>query len=167
MTASAILISSNRISGTSTSSISWSVPNTYKHLWIVSATGDTFSSSFPNHSIRFNNDATSNAYRWQQASFDTSRLVNQYVNNYGGLGNAAQGTNYTKINSIYIFDYNSTVIHKNWLCTGALGYNSSYPGTVDIYSGKWNNTAAITSIQIYAQTAFTNGSLWQLYGLVG
>jgi hypothetical protein len=167
MTASPVLIASNRISGTSTSGIDWAVPNTYKHLWIVAATGDTFSSNFPNHSIRFNNNSDSNSYRWQQASFESSRSVAQYVNNYGGLGNAAQGTNYTKLSSIYVFDYNSTTAHKNWLVTGGLGYTSGYPGTVDIYGGRWANTAAVTSVQIFAQTAFTNGSLWQVYGLVG
>lgn len=167
MTASPVLIASNRISGTSTSQISWNVPSTYKHLWIISSSGDTYTSTFPNHSIRFNSDSTSNAYVWQQASFDTSRLVSQYINNYGGIGNAAQGTNYTKLTSIYIFDYNSTAAHKNWLVHGGLGYNSSYPGIYDIYGGRWANTAAITSVQIFAQSAFTNGSLWQIYGLAG
>lgn len=167
MTASAVLIASNRISGTSTSQISWNVPSTYKHLWIVASSGDTFSSASPNHSIRFNNDSTSNAYVWQQASYDSFRQISQYINNYGGLGNAAQGTNYTKLSSIYIFDYNSTAAHKNWLVHGGLGYNAAYPGILDIYGGRWANTTAISSVQIFAQTAFSNGSLWQIYGLAG
>lgn len=167
MTASMVLIASNRISGTSTSSLTWSVPNTFKHLLVISNSGDTFSSSFPNHSFRFNNDATSGAYVWAQAGMEASRQVAQYSNNYGGLGNAAQGTNYTSCMQFYIFDYNSTVAHKNWLSKTGLGYLSSYPGVVNMMGGRWANTSAVTSVTIFAQTAFTNGSLWQIYGLAG
>lgn len=168
MSANPVLISSNRISGTSTSSITWNVPSTYKHLWIISASGDTYSGNYPNHSIRFNSDSTTNAYFSAQAAFDGgSRLVQQYNNNYGNLGNAAQGTNYTQVMQIMVFDYNSTSSHKNWMSQAGLGYQTSYPGVVQQYSGRWQNTAAVTSVNIFAQTAFTNGSLWQIYGLTG
>jgi hypothetical protein len=146
----------------SASSISFAgIPSGYKHLQIrysltAAAPADT--------TIRFNGD-TSAAY--------SSHLLR-------GNGAAAQAYSYTSQTSAYvqfnighntsvavidILDYQNT--NKNKTIRSLAGWdNNAINGEIDLWSGAWYNTSAVTSLVLTAvTTTFSTNSIFALYGV--
>ena len=64
-----------------------------------------------------------------------------------------------------IVDYSSSAKLKTTTMYGGSDVNGS--GTTDLFSGLWRNTNAITSIRVFAEGNFVNGSHFALYGIKG
>lgn len=153
--------------GSSTITFS-SIPGTYKHLQIRILARDAGASSEDAYSIRFNSDSGNN-YSWHylmgngssasaSAGSTTSRI---YVNNLptdvqsAGFGGAV----------IDILDYANTNKYKT--LRSLSGYDVNGTGTINLVSGLWQNTNAITSIEIKNDRAvnFMQYSSFALYGI--
>jgi hypothetical protein len=63
---------------------------------------------------------------------------------------------------VNFFDYSATNKFKNWISR-----NNSPTVGVESIGGQWNNTAAITSLNLYSVNgwSFTAGSTFALYGV--
>jgi hypothetical protein len=153
--------------GTATNTITFSsIPSTFKHLQIR-AHAQVSTSGLAR--IRFNGDAG----------------ANYFGHDLVGNGAAVNSYAYPNINQIYIWpsgnsvspywspaivdihDYQNT--NKNKTARVLCGYDSnSAIGFIELVSGAWNNTAAVSSIEITTNTGnFTTNTQFALYGIKG
>ena len=149
-----------------------SIPSTYKHLQIrinALATGNTSL-----WRMRFNGDTGSN-YSWHYlvgngtssaSSGGSGSATSMYLSLSGSSGSANL---YPTVSIVDIHDYASTTKNKTERhITGFdnnLGTTSSY---LEIDSGAWYNTAAITSIEIaILSNSFATTATFALYGIKG
>ena len=160
-TATYALIASATISGTSTSTHTFSnIPGTYTDLMIVaSGTGTTDIDI----SCRFNGDSGGNYSRTMLygtgSAAGSARSTNlAFVRlNYSAYWTASN----TSVSVGHIMDYSNSTTFKTVLTRSN---NASL--AVDAQVNLWRNTAAITSIEIYTSAfAFGNGSTFKLYGI--
>jgi hypothetical protein len=142
--------------GSSASSVTFSsIPATYRDLVLVYA-GST--GSFANDlAARFNSDTGSNYSR--VAMFNTSS--NTATQTFLGIGNAQTGTLFNTI--AQFMDYSATDKHKT-----ALTRSNQTDGLVEARAGRWANTAAISSINVFLGSGgnFNAGATFNLYGIV-
>lgn len=136
------------------------IPTGYKHLQIrysltAAAPADT--------TIRFNGDTGSNY---------SSHLLR-------GSGTAAQAFSYTSQSAAYVqfnIGYNTSVAvidvldygnsNKNKTIRSLAGFDNNGNGNIDLWSGAWYNTNAITSLVLTAvTTTFSVNSTFALYGV--
>lgn len=119
--------------------------------------------------LRFNSDATANAYQGvydyypSDVTTDTQRapFVNKGTSFYLSFGTmqAADNNNYSFFE---VMNYSQTTVRK--VLTSISGYkNNGASETVERASGMWNNSAAITSVSIIGAGAFSGGSI-KIYG---
>ena len=148
-----------------------SIPQTYKHLQIRILTRTTNTSGvnwiFP---TRFNGDTGSN-YTYHGLRGDgtsavsyagTSQTSTLTVNS-GDDANSLLGWG---VGVVDILDYANTNKHKTIRTLSGFEENGS--GMVDLISGVWMSTSAITSISIAAGTGnFREYSSFALYGIKG
>lgn len=158
-------IATASLSGVSTTTFS-AIPGTYKHLelrfiGLESGGNDT--------RLRFNGDTGSNYARHQlYANRSTQAGAGTASTTYIKATNAFNGmsSTYPSVGIIQILDYASTT--KNKVSRHFSGIDLDSSGTVDIMSGLWMNTAAITSITFEINgsgTTFGAGSSIALYGI--
>jgi hypothetical protein len=119
--------------------------------------------------IRFNGDSGLN-YDWKNLSVTSGTTVTTNVgNSYGSIAVWVSGNTSTTIPSMStldIFQYANTGVYKGTLSITAgdrAGATSS--GSFDLVCGKWQSTAAITSITIFAGYNFNVGTTFALYGI--
>lgn len=146
---------------TATSSITFAgIPSGYKHLQMRIMEG--FSGSGFNPKINFNSDTGTN-YSWHYVLGDGSTAS-------AGAG-ATQAFMYLNSNTAFptptvhivdILDYANT--NKNKTIRVLDGFDANGSGYVDLWSGNWRNTAAISSITISNGTFAANSS-FALYGV--
>ena len=145
--------------GSSASSVSFSsIPASFRDLVVVFAGTRTGNN---NVNVRFNGDTGSN-YTYVGAStyLDTSdssgTTSTQIISTLGGLQTG------TQLNVIFQFlDYSATDKHKQTLSR----FSQTGSETV-MMAGRWANTAAITSIQVFTgNNDFGSGSTFALYGI--
>lgn len=155
---SALTALANTTLGSNTVSITFSTINgSYRDLLIV-IQGSTTNPQ--NVRIRFNSDATGSNYTW---------------NSMAGLGSGSGSNNSTNSNYLnfqsyfdtsqgnliaHIMDYSATDKHKTYLSrqsTAAIG--------IEAFAGRWFNTAAVTSVMLIADTNFSTGTSFALYGV--
>ncbi len=158
-----------------------SIPSTYKHLqlrWIGKDTfGPGFSAAYP-FTLRFNGDTGNNYSAHRIVNEGNSiysygnNINNNVLNNFGVVTpTATYLNNIMGVGIIDIYDYSSTTKKKT--LTGFSGVDSN-DGTADetpqvnLSSGLWNNTNAITSISIQPPVSgFTTTTVFSLYGIKG
>jgi hypothetical protein len=148
------------------SSISFSsIPSTYKHLQFrisskAANNGNTF--------FRFNGDS-STSYSWHSLYGSGSSAAG-----YGGstTNQAYTGEVYTNANIftgeiVDILDYANTFKYKTMRTLTGVDLNGS--GSIQLDSGLWQSTAAISSVVIYPPSSgsFTQYSSFALYGIRG
>lgn len=151
-----------------------SIPSTYKHLQIRMFSKGTSTSGGVNTGakLNFNNDTTStNYYRHtlsgngSSAAAAASNSDNEIINSIGSSGSA----NVYGINIIDILDYADT--NKFKTVRNLLGQDNNGSGVVQLTSGLWKNTAAVTRIDLIADptylTNWTTASSFALYGIKG
>ena len=139
----------------------------YKHLQLrITARTDRSGSGDDNIGIRVNSDTGSNyAYHWltgdgsSVASSATTSTTFAFV---GKTAAALATANNFAGNVIDILDFNSSA--KNTTFRSLSGQGSDY---IRLFSGLWNNTAAVTALLLYPLTGpnFIAGSRFSLYGI--
>ena len=149
-----------------------SIPQTYKHLQIryISNTGRAVSGNDLTW-IRLNGDSGSNyaIHRLQGDGSSATALGSTPQTYVWGLGACASPSTSTLAASIVdIHDYTSTTKNKTVRVFQGVDFNDgTTQSVVQLSSGLWINTAAITSISFTTNTGsnFTSTSTFALYGL--
>jgi hypothetical protein len=142
-----------------------SIPQTYTHLQIR---GTSYDGTGYSVRMRFNNDSGSN-YAWHRltgtgasatAGAATSNTDMVIINTNGNV------SDYPASLIIDIHDYASTTKYKTARTFDGLGQNDT-GGEVELRSGLWMSTSAITRIDILTNGSFTNLTRLALYGIKG
>lgn len=155
------LIASSTLGANTTSVTFSSLSSSYRDIVIVFNGGRTNYSGIYN--IRFNGDSGSN-YSRVAMSGNGSQTISGATSTANRLdfswGYATVNPSYLAITQI--FDYSATDKHKT-----ALSRNNDAGTGVDAYAGRWANTAAITSIEVFTNNTdgYTSGTIY-LYGIV-
>ena len=153
-------------SGTSTFTFS-SIPSTYQHLQIRGICSDAGANSV---ALQINSDTGTNYARHAlsgngstvgaSGSSGTSNiLIGGYRSGFSSSASYLGGI------IVDIHDYASTTKYKTTRSFN--GYDANGSGTVELNSGLWQSTAAITSLTIYMPSNFSTGSVFSLYGIKG
>lgn len=163
-----------RISGTgSSSTITFSsIPSTYKHLQIRCLVSTNAATTDSSASLRFNGDTSSNyTNHWlygdgtsRSSSGNASQNKIQVAAYYTG---ASYSTDIHGASIIDIHDYSLT--SKNKTVKGFNGWDANSAGYVNLISGLWMSTSAISSITLFDTSGynFSSTSTFALYGIVG
>lgn len=156
-----------------------SIPSTYKHLQ-VRAIGRTTRTNYSVEQVymRFNSD-TGNNYSTHVLGGDggsayayTGSFPNSWVYT-GQIATDIAGTNAFGGFVTDILDYTNTNKYKTTRAVSAVEPNASYSGTVygavNLASGLWMSTSAITSITFSTEVSgnFKQYSQFALYGIKG
>ena len=146
-----------------------SIPSTYTHLQIRALARITFASGFGSVEYRFNSDTGSN-YAWHYLYGDGSSALAgaSTSDNVMREINLAAGNLTSGIFSGFvadILDYTNTSKNKTIRTLGGGDANGS--GGINLCSGVWLNTSAITSITITASNSsnLAQNSSFALYGI--
>lgn len=165
-------IAENILVGTSANINFSSIPQIYRSLeiWMVSRS-DTAATS-TNGQIRFNGDISA-IYDSQQltgnattaAAFET---VGGTLGFIGEVTAASSTANAASVSVIRIPFYRGTTFWKDWISNHALTVSTGSAGVHSKqWTGRWRNTAAITSIDIFPGAGnFIAGSSFVLYGIL-
>lgn len=146
-----------------------SIPDTYKHLQVRFLTGNTGSQVYIR--LQFNSDTGSN-YAWHEFYGDGNSVTKTYgsTDTQLMLGRNNTGTYLRAAGVVDILDYTNTNKYKVTRSLSGFNSNSSDNGThkIELVSGLWQNTNAITSLKIYASgDNITQNSYFALYGIKG
>ena len=145
------------LASTATSITFSSIPATYRDLVLVINGKATAAASLR---IRVNSD-TGNNYLWLRMIGEAAGVFSDSSSpaNFLDGGNPSTTEGYMSITQF--MDYSATDKHKTTL------HRINFPATTHTLTnaGKWLNTAAITSIQVYNPT-FAVGFTASLYGIV-
>ena len=145
-----------------------SIPGTYQHLQLRVIAFDTDNTNRIGE-IQFNSDTGTNyARHWlygdgssaSASGVATTNRINAWV---------AWGTSTTNptVAIVDILDYASTSKYKTVRCFSGTDRNST-SGEVDLTSGLWQSTSAITSITFKLNSgSFSTSSRFALYGIKG
>lgn len=157
-------------SGTgSSSTISFnSIPQTFTHLHIRAIARGTAAGSWDGMTVRFNSDSSSNYAQHyiygNGGSVSTNGQASQtaaYVGSTVAGGNQTAGLFGVAITDI--LDYANTSKYKVTRTLNGVDANGS--GYVEMDSGLWMNTAAISSISIILTSNYATGTRIDLYGI--
>jgi hypothetical protein len=135
----------------------------YTDLVLVANTIIASGSTFPECSLRFNNDTTtkySNLYLLGTGSSVISGRGSDY--NYADCGYLSANSGFPNTRIINIMNYSNTTTNKT-IVSRASSVNG---GQVIAYANLWRNTAAINSITVFTQSGnYAAGSTFSLYGI--
>lgn len=149
----------------SVSSVSFSsIVGTYKHLQLRSLCFG--SNNDENLYIRFNGDTGSNYARHYLEGNGSSASASGTAPDTGGVfSNEYSGTS-PYVSVCDILDYTDT--NKFTTLRSLSGRDANGSGSIALRSSLWRNTAAVTSITIYAGAGtLSSGSHFALYGIKG
>lgn len=156
--------------GTSTITFS-SIPQTYTHLQIrqLFRTSNTSGSNWYSR-INFNGDTASNysfhLVRGNGSTVTSSAGANQTYSVMANSGDSATLTLGWGVGVTDILDYTNTNKYKT--IRSSSGYDQNGAGMVDLNSGLWRSTSAITSMVFTLQGGtFQQYSSFALYGIKG
>jgi hypothetical protein len=148
-----------------------SIPSGYKHLQVrILARTTRNDASVDTVYFRFNGDSGNN-YNVHTLSGNGSSASSNY---YGAptvlwgpfnTPTVLASANMFSASIIDILDYRDTSKFTTTRMLGGADTNGG--GSVDFFSGLWRNTAEITSIRLFAEGNFANGSHFGLYGIKG
>jgi len=149
------------VSGSASETFS-SIPQTYKHLqlrWMSRSSGGAYNPIF-----RFNED-TGNNYSWHYIDGNGTSATSggggtQNSILIAGIGGTASTF---AVGIMDILDYTNTNKFKTVRILQGADYNGS--GAVDLWSGSWQSSTAITSI--YCGFSSAQYSKYALYGIKG
>jgi hypothetical protein len=163
-------LASTTVGATAVSSITFSgIPTGYKHLQIRwTGLSDDTSASGVSHVraiLFFNADTTTTNYYNHFLIGDGANTSAGAENTAKFAGNATRNSMIAPCpNIVDILDYASTSINKTVRTLTGYNNNDATNNTARLVSGAWNNTAAITSIQLTLEAGnlkqFTKVSLY-------
>ena len=145
-----------------------SIPSTFKHLQIrmnvlPSTSGGTLK-------MEFNSDTTVANYAAHWLNGDGSSVYAYGQASYGSIPIIAAGNTiitHPNVGIIDILDYTNTSKYKT--VRSIAGYDNNGSGNVEIDSGLWLSTSAISSLSItlspYLSRAYSSGTTFALYGI--
>ena len=146
-------IASQTLTSSASSVTFSSIPSTYRDLVLVWANGGASTYAV---GMVFNSDSTATNYHWISMSGDGSSAASATSNTNFFSANYGSG-----VNTIQVMDYSATDKHKS-----ALTRINGDGGSVQARAGRWANTSAITSWQVFANaTTFPSGATFSLYGI--
>jgi hypothetical protein len=163
------LISTATLSSTTDITFS-SIPQTFSHLYLVLSLRGGTSSEVDFGLITFNSAGdghyTLELRKEQTQNFSANSWNNQAWGVFGSMpGNASSGDSFSA-ESLYIMDYSKTNVEKGWLSDSAAAYAGGSNNRSRIAGGRWNSTAAITSIRIFGSEGNLQAkSRVSLYGI--
>ena len=146
-----------------------SIPQTYKHLQIRTSTVATTDGYIES---RFNSDSGSN-YAWhiltgQGSAASASAYASQTKLRITAFNNQMD-TTYPYVSITDILDYTNT--NKYTTIRTLSGKDSNGAGDMNLISGVWLNSAALTSIELFlsptSAKTYLTGSHIALYGIKG
>jgi len=154
------------------SSVTFSnIPQTYKHLQLRIIARTTFNNNDDYLSMRFNGDSGANyTYHGLYALNTTPGAYgsgNQTILSLQRVAGASAANTFGIVVAD-ILDYTSVNKFKTFRNLG--GCEDNTQGSVYLHSGVWQNTAAITSVQIFggnASSTLVQHSHFALYGIRG
>lgn len=160
------LISTQLLSSTIASVSFTSLPSNYKHLQLRIVGRQNSSYSYPTGQIIFNSDSGAN-YAWHRlqgagGSLGSVGVASQNNMNFGMFDDAASTANAYAATIVDILDAFSTNKYKT---IKTLGGNAE--PRVDMRSGLWLSSSAISSITITGDGSWVSGSRFSLYGVKG
>ena len=154
-----------------------SIPQTYKHLQIRAISRqNSGGNASSDGNFQFNSDTSTSNYR----EHFIEAIGSTVAAGDGGSGNAylavrrmtqgsAAAANIMGVAIIDIHDYSSTTKNKTIRYFSGVEDNNTVYSTLDIGSGLWINTAAITSMTITIKMGgnYNTQSVFALYGIKG
>ena len=143
-----------------------SIPSTYTHLQLrISTVTYSAGSGF---FIRMNSDSGTNySYHYlngngsgaSSGAFTSTTFISPFGVSYGTQ------TTSPSVSIIDILDYTNT--NKNKTTRALSGMDNNGSGELQLFSGLWMNTAAITNLTLttLSSTTYSTGSTFALYGV--
>jgi hypothetical protein len=159
--------------GSSTITFS-SIPSTYKHLQIRAIARTDRANTYDGGYVQFNSDTTLSNYTLHILSGTGSAATSEGYSTTGGAGlqTPTTGGNTILANTfgpfvMDILDYANTSKYKTIRSIG--GFEDNTNARIQLLSGAWLNTAAITSItlDVINGTNYKEYSSFALYGIKG
>ena len=141
-----------------------SIPSTYTHLQIRFS--DLKTSSGDTTAMRFNADSGANYARHYLYGNGATVTASASTADTGFrvAGAAGSGSTTNPFGTVVdILDYANANKYKT--IRSLSGVDSNGSGEIALISGLWLNTAAVTSITIYAGSNFANNTVVALYGI--
>ena len=148
------------ISGTSTSSVSITIPAGYTDLRIVFNGSNTVGGTYALFG-QLNSDTGSNysstRLTGNGSAASSSRTSSQNYLFFGWTSSGTQGTI-----TVDLMNYSNATTYKTTISRG-----NDTAGNLGAFVNLWRNTAAITSLTLISESAsnFSNGSTFSLYGI--
>ena len=161
-------IASQTGTGSSSTITFSSIPQTFTHLQIRAFARGTAASTWDGMTVRFNSDSGSNyAQHYIYGNGGSAVSNGQASQTSAYVGSTVAGGNQTAglfgVAITDILDYANTSKYKVTRTLNGVDANGS--GYVEIDSGLWMNTAAISSITIILTSNYATGSRIDLYGI--
>lgn len=148
-----------------------SIPSTYKHLQVRMLCRSNGSFARDVIAVRLNGDTDSN-YSWHRlrgdgTAVDAGGSANQTYMQFGNIPANTTTANIFGTAVLDIHDYADT--SKNKTIRTLAGHDANGSGYIQLDSGLWRNTNAVTSITIYPESAtgWVSGTNIALYGIKG
>jgi hypothetical protein len=147
-----------------------SIPQTYKHLQIRYLARDSSSNTTKGFFLRFNGDTGANYAAHSLGGNGSSASAAGVTGfTYMPLGTIPANNATSNVFAggiVDILDYTNT--NKNTTVRALTGFDANGSGTVELDSGLWINTSAITSITCGTDTGnLVTGGIIALYGIKG
>jgi hypothetical protein len=147
-----------------------SIPSTYKHLQIRVIARTDRASTFDGGYVQFNSDTTLSNYTLHVLSGTGSAAVSEGYSTTGGTGLQTPTTGGDTILAntfgffvMDILDYANTSKYKTIRSIG--GFEDNTNARIQLLSGAWLNTAAITSITFLTTAGSSTGTIYT-YGVI-
>ena len=150
-----------------------SIPSGYVSLQIRGIMRTTRSATDSSLRIRFNSDSGSNyAYHWLYGDGTSAAATGAASQTSGFCGTGAGSTaasNLIGTTIIDVLDYASSTKTKTVRAFGGIDANNVFTGYTSLFSSLWNNTNAITSIDLVVSDGsnWTTQTQFALYGIKG
>lgn len=163
------LISSQVLSGTSTTITFSSIPQNFNHLRLVVMARSDGAANNINMKCTLNSDSGSN-YDYQYIAANNNVLSGSAAaaSTLGFMGTipaASASASYTGLAEVIFYCYKNTTFYKTFVTKSS--FNTASTGNTQYadISTTWRNTAAITTIVITGSGNFVVGSSFYLYGV--
>jgi hypothetical protein len=156
-------IATTELTGSQSTITFSSIPQGYTDLKVVvSARCDAANTAFK---IRFNGATTNLSTRYLYGSGSTAASYTEGSNIYGYENSSTFTTNAFSSTEIYIPNYTSS--NAKSVSVDAVTENNATTAEMALFAGLWNNTAAITSIDLVSNTGnLVQYSTATLYGIL-
>jgi hypothetical protein len=161
------LIASNTVGATSVASVTFSsIPSSYTDLLIKLSTRGDRSATNAEYFVKFNTSSANFTYKLLQGN-GAAAASSSGSTGLAGVSDAATNTASTFANSeMYIPNYAGST-NKSFSIDSVTENNTTTPIYMYMIAGLWSNSAAISTIELYPESAtnWVQYSTFYLYGI--